>query len=543
MSTAVAHRPLLSRPAWVVGASLAVGASLILLLCSPWDRPAAGATKPLVLYCAAGMSKPVQELLRDYEEAYGVKVEVNFGGSGELLSSMRVHGGQGDLYLAADASYIREAQKLKLVKEVLAVAVLKPVLAVNLKTYERLQKEGRSITSAADLLLREDLRVYLANPELTSIGQVGQQLLQPSGLWRKLEKNPRVATVGTVQQVAQALQTQEGSVGVVWSAVAEQFGLQTYTPVEFRLAQEQVQIGVLSKSTQPAAALKLARYFTAADRMIQKPDVPPIGQQVFKKHHFDPIADADVWEDSPTLHLAAGAMLKPALDDIIAAFETREGIKIKTSYAGCGDLVAMMRTMKESGDTTNFPDIYFACDVSFLEQVKPWFEPGRNVSANDIVLLVAKGNPHRIEGLADLARPDLSVGLGHPTKSALGKLTQDLLQKKLSPELYKQVYDPETEMPAFPEPAGHLLVSKLRVGALDVAVVYRSNALSHPSNVANHLDIVELPGTAVLARQPFAIAKDSPRRQLARRLLQSLQAPGARDRFRELGFTWLLEAE
>src|SRR4051794_12379939 len=124
MSTALAHRPFLSRPAWVVGTSLVVGAVLISLLCSPWDRPAAGATKPLVLYCAAGMRKPVQELLRDYEEGYGVKVELNFGGSGELLASMRGHGGQGDLYLAADASYIREAQKFKLVKEVLAVAIL-----------------------------------------------------------------------------------------------------------------------------------------------------------------------------------------------------------------------------------------------------------------------------------------------------------------------------------------------------------------------------------------------------------------------------------
>src|SRR5262249_51234476 len=135
------------------------------------------------------------------------------------------------------------------------------------------------------------------------------------------------------------------------------------------------------------------------------------------------------------------------------------------------------------------------------------------------------------------------VGLGHPTKSALGKLTQDLLKKKLDPDLYDKIYDGETGMPARPEPAGHLLVNKMRVGALDVAVVYRSNALSHPSNTATHLDIVELPGPAALARQPFAVAKESPRRHLAQRLLQSLQTPAVRDRLRDLGFTWLLEAQ
>ena len=538
MSTALGHRPFLSQPGLVAGTSVLAGAALVVLLWIPWQKSPAEIGRPLRLYCAAGMSKPVQKLLEDYEQTYGVKVEVSFEGSGSLLAKIRASGGQGDLYLAADASHIRLARKYGLVREVLPVAILKPVLAVNAKTHARLEKEGKPLTTAKDLL-RDDLQVVLANPELASIGQLGKQLLQATGIWQQLELkmrggNARVALMGTVQEVAQALQTREDTLGIVWSAVARQFpGIHGFTPPEFALAQEPLQVGVLANTDQPAAALKLARFLSASDR----------GGKVFQSFHYDLVSDPDPWEEKQTLQLAAGAMLKPALDDIIANFEIREGVQVKTSYAGCGDLVAMMKAAKAGDNELAFPDIYFACDVTFLEMVDSWFERGRVVSANDLVLLVAKGNPHRVKNLDDLARQDLRVGLGHPTKSALGKLTMEMLAKRLPADLYQKIKDPETGLPALPEPTGHLLVSKIRLGALDLAVVYRSNALSHPSNLANHLDIVEIPGLTASARQPFAVAKDSPRRQLARRLLQSLETPAARDRFREMGFTWLLEAE
>ena len=57
-----------------------------------WDRWKAAETKILRLYCSAGMTKPVAELVKDYETAYGVRTEVSYDGSGKLLSTIRAGG-------------------------------------------------------------------------------------------------------------------------------------------------------------------------------------------------------------------------------------------------------------------------------------------------------------------------------------------------------------------------------------------------------------------------------------------------------------------
>src|SRR5207253_1862095 len=118
-----------------------------------------------------------------------------------------------------------------------------------------------------------------------------------------------------------------------------------------------------------------------------------------------------------------------------------------------------------------------------------------------------------------------------------GKLTDELL-RKLS--LYEQVYREDRSKPVVHTDAAHLLVNQMRAGALDVAVVYRSNVLSSPAN-QEHLDVIELNLAEAVATQPFAVAKDSAHKYLMRRLLQALVTPENAQRFRSLGFQWMIE--
>lgn len=520
---------LLSRPWLTTGASAGAAAVLTLLLWSPWSRPGVSGRATLRLYCAAGMSGPVAEIISDYEREYGARVEVTYDGSGALLSKIRTAGRRGDLYLAADAGHMKDARAAGLVDEVLPVAIIRPVLVVQRKTQERLRQAGRPVTTAADLL-RDDLKTVIADPNRTSIGGMTETLLQRSGLWARLrarlgERTPRASTVGTVNEVVQQVRTRDDSVGVAWDAVvAPHADLEAVTPPEFAGASERVYLGVLSKSADPTAALQFARYLTARDR----------GGAVFVRHHFEPVADADEWEERPTLHLSAGAMLKPALDDAVKAFAEREGVKINTSYAGCGLLVAQMEGLRRGRKPGRFPDVYFACDTSFLDAVQDWFEPGRTVARNDAVLIIPRGNPHNVRALADLARKELRVGLAHPTNSALGKLTERLLREQ---GLYDAVHAPDRKAGVVHADAAHLLVNQMRAGALDAAVVYRSNARSAAAS-AEDLDVVELGLPAAQATQPFAVARDSRHKYLARRLLRAVLAPESAERFRRLGFHW-----
>ncbi len=416
-----------------------------------------------------------------------------------LLATIRSAPDQGDLYLAADAAHMRTAQELGLVAEVIPMAVVRPVLVVNARTQQQLRKAGKPVTSLHDLL-RDDLKVVLANPKAASIGQLTREVLERPevNLWPALAKrlqdgSAQVSMVATVNDLAQTVHLREGYVGVVWSAVARQYdGLETVAVPEFANVMETMQLGVLTQSSNPTAALQFARYLTARDR----------GLSHFARHGFEPAADADVWEARPTLHLAAGAMLKPGIEDTVKAFAEREGVTINTSFAGCGLLVAEMKSIKAGQKAGSFPDAYFACDVTFLDLVQQWFDAAVLVSKNDMVLIVPKGNPQGVKSLEDLARSNLQVGLAHPEKSAIGKLTDDLLKKM---GLHARVYAEGRPKPVVHTDAAHTLVNQMRTGALDLAVVYRSNALSTPDNVKHYLDILEIdvPGRWRPSRSPW----------------------------------------
>ncbi|MDP7205788.1 MAG: substrate-binding domain-containing protein, partial [Pirellulaceae bacterium] len=79
----------------------------------------------LFVYCAAGMRYPMEEVCEAYKQEFGVEVQLQYGGSNTLLSQLGVSK-TGDLYLAADGSYIRQARDAGLLAESLHLALLKP---------------------------------------------------------------------------------------------------------------------------------------------------------------------------------------------------------------------------------------------------------------------------------------------------------------------------------------------------------------------------------------------------------------------------------
>jgi molybdate transport system substrate-binding protein len=100
----------------VLGSILVLGVLVSLLLWKPGADSRQVSSTPLVLYCAAGVNPPVAEVVKDYQNELGVTVSVQYGGSGTLLSNLRV-AQTGDLYLAADASYIQIAREQGLIAE------------------------------------------------------------------------------------------------------------------------------------------------------------------------------------------------------------------------------------------------------------------------------------------------------------------------------------------------------------------------------------------------------------------------------------------
>jgi ABC-type molybdate transport system substrate-binding protein len=91
--------------------------------------------------------------------------------------------------------------------------------------------------------------------------------------------------------------------------------------------------------------------------------------------------------------------------------------------------------------------------------------------------------------------------------------------------------------------AAHGLVNKMLVSALDVAVVYRSNALATRGNVEKSLDVVELGVASAQATQPFAISKESRHKYLMERFVRAVVARDNAERFKSLGFHWVFKPD
>lgn len=179
---------------------------------------------------------------------------------------------------------------------------------------------------------------------------------------------------------------------------------------------EEASACVLSSARSSAEALKFARYLSAPEK----------GGAIFRQQGFQTVA-GDAWAEKPELILYSGGVNRPAIQELVQAFASREGIDVTTVFNGCGILCAAMKTMKDSTNP-KFPDVYYACDVCFVPPVAQHFPEAVLLTEAEIVIAVPKGNPKSIQTLADLARPGLRVGLCNAEQSTLGFMSAGILR-------------------------------------------------------------------------------------------------------------------
>lgn len=219
----------------------------------------------LVMFCAAGIKQPVTKIAEQYREEYNVNVRLQFGGSGTLLSSLRI--APGDIYLAADSSYTNEAKKLGLVSETLPVAFMKAGFGVT-------KGNPKNLSSLTDLE-REGIRIGVGNPEAASVGKFTKKILSKHGAWEGL--NPTVV-FPTVNELANAIKLNTVDVVILWDAVAHQYPEIDFISVpEFDAEKKDVTVAVTKESKHPAEALKFCQYLSAPDK----------GKVVFQESGFE----------------------------------------------------------------------------------------------------------------------------------------------------------------------------------------------------------------------------------------------------------------
>jgi len=132
---------------------------------------------------AGAASKPaLEEAGQAFEAKTGIKAYFNFGGSGDVLSQMKL-AKSGDLYIPGSPDYIAIAKRHGAIEpeSVKIISYLVPVIAVQ-------KGNPKNIKSLADLA-KPGISVGMGNPQAVCLGLYGVEILEYNNLLDEVGEN------------------------------------------------------------------------------------------------------------------------------------------------------------------------------------------------------------------------------------------------------------------------------------------------------------------------------------------------------------------
>ena len=137
------------------------------------------AQERLMLFVGAASKPPTEQVIKLFEKKTGIEVDVNFGGSGYMLSQM-VLSKKGDIYFPGSSDYMEKARKERYVYPETEKIVVYLVSAINVQ-----KGNPKNIKNLKDLT-RPGIKVAIANPEGVCVGAYAVEIIEK--LFTKKEK-------------------------------------------------------------------------------------------------------------------------------------------------------------------------------------------------------------------------------------------------------------------------------------------------------------------------------------------------------------------
>jgi sulfate transport system substrate-binding protein len=257
---------------------------------------------------------------------------------------------------------------------------------------------------------------------------------------------------------------------------------------------------------------------------------------------------------SQELLLVSYAVTKSAYDQILPKFEadwkarTGQMIRVRSSYGGSG---SQTRAILD-GLSADVATLALAGDVLKLQKaglVEPGWEKelpeGGMITHSVVAFLTREGNPKRIRGWADLARPDVRVVTANPRTSGgarwnflglWGSVTQTGGSEAQAKAYVSSVY---RNVENLPKDAREATDAFLKRGQGDVLLNYENEAILARS-VGELKQPFLVPAVNILIEGPVAVVDRNVdkrgTRKAAEALAAYLQAPEAQRIFAEQGF-------
>ncbi len=209
-------------------------------------------------------------------------------------------------------------------------------------------------------------------------------------------------------------------------------------------------------------------------------------------------------EKKPEVHMLAGAGLMKPLEELAGAFERNNDAKIVAHYGGAGELMGQLSMGVDC-------DLFIPGAAKYVNDAdqKGWIESDtiREVVLHVPVIAVALGNPKRVNGIPDLARPEMSVALGDPNACAIGNVADSILSKS---ELTKAV----NSNIRIRTPTVNQLLLYIALEKMDATIIWKDMAFW--AEAENRISVVEISEEHnVIKTISIGVSKKSENRRLA----------------------------
>jgi molybdate transport system substrate-binding protein len=257
--------------------------ALAVFLVLAGSQSGAAAAERLLIYAGAATVPPTTEVAKAFEKKTGVKVDVIFGGSGYVLSQMKL-AKQGDLYFPGSSDYMEIAKRDGDVLPETEKVIVYVVPAINV------QKGNPHNVKGLKDLMKPGLRVAIANPEGVCVGAYAVEIFEKEFTVKEreaLKANIKNYT-GSCEQTATAISLKLADAVIGW-------GVFHYWDPEridtIRLPANQIpRIGYI-----PIAISKFSKQPKLAQQFIDFVTEPEGGAIYAKHRYFAKPDDAFAW--------------------------------------------------------------------------------------------------------------------------------------------------------------------------------------------------------------------------------------------------------
>lgn len=237
----------------------------------------------ILAYVGAASKPPTEEAAKLYEEKTGVKVELVFGGSGYVLSQMKL-AKQGDIYFPGSSDYMDKAKRDGDVIPETEKVIVYLVSAINVQ-----KGNPHNILTLKDLT-RPGIKVAIANPEGVCVGAYAVEIIEKEFTRDEMTafRKNLVNYTESCEKTATAISLKMADAVIGWS-VFEHWDPERIETV--RLPKEQIpRIGYI-----PVAVSKFTKDRAAAQAFIDFLTGPE-GRAIYARHkYFATADDASTW--------------------------------------------------------------------------------------------------------------------------------------------------------------------------------------------------------------------------------------------------------